>query len=732
MTKTKEAYVFGLDIGTRSIVGTVGYKNKNRFVVVAQESKEHETRAMLDGQIHDIHAVGDTIKEVVELLEEKIGEPLKQVSIAAAGRVLKTVTTHADMEFTEDKLITQEDIYGLDSLAVEKAYEQFQIENKTDMKFYCVGYSVVKYYMNGYLIGNLESHKAKSIGVDLIATFLPDDVVDGLYRAVEYAGLEVANLTLEPIAAITVAIPEMYRMLNIGLIDVGAGTSDISITKDGSIVAYGMLPVAGDSLTEVIARHCLVDFTAAEEIKKGISVTDTVEYKDIMGLPQNITREQVLDICKESITSMAKQAADKLLELNGGKPVSAVFVVGGGGKIQGYTDYVAEYLGIPKERCAVRGSEVMDKIDFLEADVVKDSLLVTPIGICLNFYEKSNNFMFVTFNDTRIKLYDNNKLSIVDAAMQADFPNDGLFPKRGPSLTFTINGKQKVIRGETGEAAVITLNGEPADIHTPIRRNDLITVKESTAGKPGETEVGKLPEFSSSIAIFVNEKKVEFPKFASVNGQLQSAFYSIKENDKIEMLNFYTVKQIIEFMDVILDNNMNIYVNNQIADMDTKVYENFSVVWTFETLQLPEVEVQEETVWFPKEPAEAGGQNLKAAEEMQKPDLTETAAFGNTGISGAGNHASADAKSNVVHANSNSLEEKEDGEATTIHIIVNKKPLTLSGKKDYIFVDVFDYIDFDLSKPHGTSVETVLNGKKAGFTQFLSEGDVLDIFWKKE
>lgn len=725
MTKTKEALVFGLDIGTRSIVGTVGYKNKSRFVVVAQTSKEHETRAMLDGQIHDIHAVGETIKEVVEVLEEKIGEPLKQVSIAAAGRVLKTVTTHADINFPEDKIITNEDIYALDSAAIERAYEQFQIENKTDMKFYCVGYSVVKYYMNGYLIGNLESHKAKSIGVDLIATFLPDDVVDGLYRAVEYAGLEVANLTLEPIAAIEVAIPEMYRMLNIGLIDVGAGTSDISITKDGSIIAYGMLPIAGDSLTEVIARHCLVDFTTAEEIKKGISISDTVEYKDIMGLPQTITKEQVLEICKEPIVQMAKQAAEKLLELNGDKPVSAVFVVGGGGKIQGYTDYVAEYLGIPKERCAVRGGEVMDKIDFLETDVVKDSLLVTPIGICLNFYEKSNNFIFVTFNDVRIKLYDNNKLSIVDAAMQAEFPNDGLFPKRGQSLTFTIDGKQKVIRGEAGEAAVITLNGEPADIHTPIRRNDLIVVKESTAGKKAEMEIGKLPEFSSNIGIFVNNKKVDFPKFASVNGQLQSAFYSIGEGDKIEMLNYYTVRQIVEFMDVILDKNMNVYVNNQIADLDTKVYENFSVIWTLEKLELPEVETEEENIQFPKESSTDTGESVTGKEGIseKKEERIEAVVVENA----------QPAKENKdSHGKENGLQSNENGEITTIHITVNKTPLTLSGKKDYIYVDVFDYIDFDLSKPQGTSVETLLNGETAGFTQLLSDGDVLDIFWKKE
>lgn len=66
--------IFGLDIGTRSIVGTVGYLNGGKFHVLAQRSKEHETRAMLDGQIHDIGKVGETISQVKEQLEEDLGE----------------------------------------------------------------------------------------------------------------------------------------------------------------------------------------------------------------------------------------------------------------------------------------------------------------------------------------------------------------------------------------------------------------------------------------------------------------------------------------------------------------------------------------------------------------------------------------------------------------------------------------------------------------------------------
>ena len=59
--KTNEPLVFGLDIGTRSIVGTVGYYQAKQFHVVALEKVEHEDRVMLDGQIHDIAGVAQEI-----------------------------------------------------------------------------------------------------------------------------------------------------------------------------------------------------------------------------------------------------------------------------------------------------------------------------------------------------------------------------------------------------------------------------------------------------------------------------------------------------------------------------------------------------------------------------------------------------------------------------------------------------------------------------------------------
>ncbi len=699
ITDNQGKYIFGLDIGTRSIVGTVGYKEEEKFIVVAQEVREHKTRAMIDGQIHDIGQVGATIVEVKQALEETLGIKLGEVCIAAAGRVLKTIETSVTIDFEEETLITPEHIAGLTSYGIEKAYEQFQQENDTDIKFYCVGNSVIRYYLNGYQMSNLESHNARSIGEDIIATFLPDDVVDGLYKAVEIAGLKVVNMTIEPIAAIAVAIPENYRMLNIALIDVGAGTSDISITRDGCIVAYGMIPVAGDSLTEIIAKDCLVDFATAEQIKRGISEKDEVEYNDIMLLPQVIKKESVLKMLDGAIGDMAKQASDKILELNGDKPVSAVFVVGGGGKIEGYTEKIAENLNIIAQRVALRGEEVMQNIEFKDG-TKKDSLLVTPIGICLNYYEQNNNFIYVTFNDTSVKLYNGSSLAVVDAAMHAGFPNDHLFPRRGNPINYSINGVNKIVRGELGEPAVITLNGDVVSLHHEIKANDVITVVPSSAGADAILPINKIPEIKGNLAINVNGSRVLLPKMPLINGEIKTLYYDVQDGDKIVMLDYYTVKQIKEFMDVNLEYGTSVYVNNEKADDSTLVYENFSVKWVKEDLS-----------------------ETNSYDELPEDD---------------GEYYSSASSSNAASEDKDIESEAEDQDETPVPkvirdmaVTVNGEAIILKGKPEYLFVDVFDYIEFDRSKVGGKALITQINKAPTDFLRVLQEGDVVDIYWEQ-
>ena len=686
--------VFGLDIGTRNVVGTVGYRTEDdKFIVTAQCVRQHETRAMLDGQIHDIGKVGRIIGQVKAELEAQLNEPLSDVCIAAAGRVLKTVTTHVEYEYAEESIVTGEDIHTLDLLGIEKAQDILKEANDTQYKFYCVGYSVVKYFLNDEVFISLEDHKATKIGEDIIVTFLPEDVVDGLYSAVGQAGLTVANMTLEPIAAINVAIPENYRMLNIALVDVGAGTSDISVTKEGSIIAYGMIPYAGDELTELIVQHFLVDFKTAEAMKLASTTENEVTYEDIMSISHTIPSKEIWDLVEPTVDKITSEVAAKIMELNGDKTVSACFVVGGGGKIHGFTQMLAKRLDLPEERVALRGEEVLKEVVFEQEDIHKDPLLVTPIGICLNYYEQRNNFIMMKFNGERLKLYDNNRLTIVDAALQAGFPNDELFPKRGMPINFVVNGAARIARGEAGEPAIVTLNGRPANINTPLVPNCEVTIEPSTAGADAVYTIEQLEEYhESTLTVIINGKTVVCPKFVEVNGQLEPGSYEIKEGDVIEARNYYTVRQVAEFMDVEVDTDHEVLVNNRLADFDTLVYENFTIDWT-----------------------------VLSFGDAPEPENRYIATISDT--------------SSEVSSEDESPEEKEEEAPEkpegSVTVMVNGESVTMTGKQNYIFVDVFDWYSFDLSAGKGRAIATLVNGKEAEFSQPLANGDNIELYWKE-
>lgn len=733
--------VFGLDIGTRNVVGTVGYQTDDKeFVVTAQYVREHETRAMLDGQIHDIGRVAKTIKEVKDELEKQTGQPLEEVCIAAAGRVLKTVTTHVEYEYAQESVVTGEDVHTLNLLGIEKAQEALKEVNDTSYKFYCVGYSTVKFFLNDEVFISLEGHKANKIGEDIIVTFLPEDVVDGLYAAVGQAGLSVANMTLEPIAAINVAIPENYRMLNIALVDVGAGTSDISITRDGSIIAYGMIPHAGDEMTEVIVQHFLVDFNMAESIKLQSTTSDTVTYKDIMSIEHTIPAQDVWDVAAPVVDSIAQEVSAKIRELNGDKTVSACFVVGGGGKIHGFTEKLAEDLDLPEERVALRGEEVLGDVTFEQEDIKKDPLLVTPIGICLNYYEQRNNFIMVRFNGERIKLYDNNRLKIVDAALQAGFSNDELFPKRGTPINFTVNGVARLVRGEAGEGAVVTMNGKPASINTPLEPNSEIVIEPSKAGEAAVYKISQLDEYNHSVITFViNGRKVSCPRFVQVNGRLEPEDYSIRENDVIETRNYYTVRQIAQFMDLVIDTDQMIFVNNEEADLDTLVYENFSVEWKTDEYGVARIDNNN---YNDTQESDSDDASVLAEQDANSTESDNTVTrtseqMMNQVLDELHDEFAKEAEASAVPENElpkNDIQEEiheEDSSENTVTVIVNGEPVELSGKDTYIFVDIFTHISFDLQAGKGRAIATVINGRDAQFSEELHEGDQIELYWKE-
>ncbi|MDD3299131.1 MAG: hypothetical protein PHP19_09735, partial [Firmicutes bacterium] len=216
--------MFALDIGTRTVVGVLalGGTQRNRLEIIDMEVMEHRDRSMFDGQIHDIGRVTEVVKEVKRKLEQRNGCSLQHVSVAAAGRAL--ITHRARISENVDGLGPADATFinSLELKAMQSSQQQIQRDYRENSLHYCVGYSVADYYLDGVPIKSLEGHRGFEMGVEVISTFLPRSVVESLYTVMERSGLEVINLTLEPIAAIGLAIPENLRMLNLATADIGA------------------------------------------------------------------------------------------------------------------------------------------------------------------------------------------------------------------------------------------------------------------------------------------------------------------------------------------------------------------------------------------------------------------------------------------------------------------------------------------------------------------------------
>lgn len=334
-----------LDIGTRTVVGLVGTVEDDAIMVEAAEIIEHNNRSMVDGQIHDVTRVAGVVQKVREKLERKHGSPLAKVSVAAAGRALKTCRGFYEQEYSIAFELTREEMVSLEVQAVQNALKEISQDLEKDGQYHCVGYSVVGYYLDGNPIGNLVGQRGYKAGVEVIATFLPRVVVDSLYSVLRKADLELTSMTLEPIAASYVVIPEGMRHLNLALLDVGAGTTDIAVSSSGTMIGFDMVPSAGDEMTEVICSNFLVDFMTGETIKRSLKKGEKVSFEDILGITHELDSHEVALYIEPVIKQLGAQIKEKILNINGKLP-QAIICVGGGSLAYGFPEIISEALDI--------------------------------------------------------------------------------------------------------------------------------------------------------------------------------------------------------------------------------------------------------------------------------------------------------------------------------------------------------------------------------------------------
>lgn len=537
--------LFALDIGTRSVVGIILEERDQTFHVVDILVEEHKERAMVDGQIHNVLKVAEAIISIKTQLEEKHG-PLEKVSVAAAGRALKTEQASVQMDIKNRPIFSEEDVSRLELSAVQKAQSHLVQEDiqKNSNHYYCVGYSVLYYRLDGEEIGSLVDQQGTEASIEVIATFLPRVVVESLLSALKRANLEMEALTLEPIAAINVLIPTSMRRLNVALVDIGAGTSDIAITDHGTVVAYGMVPVAGDEITEALSDHYLLDFPLAEEAKRSINQSDFIRIQDILGFDQNIPKEQVIEVIQPAAHELASAISTEILRLNNNRPTKAVMLVGGGSLTPTLTSILAEKLNLPENRVAVRGIDAIQNLT-KEDHIPITPELVTPIGIAIAAKRAPIQYMSVEVNNQIVRLFELKEMTVGDALLAANISAKKLYGKPGIALSIQVNGRDIYIPGEHGKPATIHVNGQEANTKTIIKSGDKIKLLEGQDGKPGEATVRDLLDDASVKTITFQGVMYIVEPSVKVNDKKVALDTPLNDRDKIVVNSPQTVEQIL-------------------------------------------------------------------------------------------------------------------------------------------------------------------------------------------
>lgn len=526
--------LFALDIGTRSVVGLVGEKVDNNIQIIASHRQEHRTRAMMDGQIHDVPEVAKIITEVKNTLEASCG-PLKKVSIAAAGRALCTIQSKAEIEISERGALTSGDEHALELAAIQAAQHKLATSNTISdpTSYYCVGYSVVSFTLDNTPLKTLIGQRGKKANIELIATFLPRQVIDSLQSAVTSVNLEIATLTLEPIAAINVLIPQTMRHLNLALVDIGAGTSDVAITKDGSVIAYGMVPCAGDEITEAISQQYLLDFNVAEIVKR--QLTDKqfskINFIDVLGLSQEIPVQEILNSIEQHVVDLAQAIAGQILTLNTAPP-QAVLLVGGGSLTPMISEALAQSLDIPAPRVAVRRPDIIEGISQIPLDLCTPDA-VTPLGILKLSASRTLNFMNVTLNEQPLHLFNLGQLTVADALLAAGIDIRSLHGRPGLGITVNINDQTNFFSGTYGTPSQIELNGHQSTLSEQLQENDVIKVTKGTSGTMPTICLADIFDALPSFPIFINEQTYQISPIITINGALAQPDALLTDRDQV-------------------------------------------------------------------------------------------------------------------------------------------------------------------------------------------------------
>jgi len=551
--------VFSLDIGTRKVAGLLAFSRDGLVSVSDHRIVEHRSRAVRAGQIHDIEKTAAVVSEIKDGLEKSGGVKLTKAAAAIAGRNLRISRAWGETDLGSFREITAEDLGRTRLSAVQAALLEFREDTAG---YYFAGHTLTGWRIDGEPVLNPLGHSARSLKAGVIATFLPRKVLESLFAVAKKTGLEISYLTLEPIAAVEAVLPSEMRGLPLVLVDIGAGTSDIAAVSGGSVDSFGMIPVAGDSITEFICGELLVDFAEGERIKKELasrtfsegssfSVPDlatALPYSDIFGRKYEKSAGELLEKVRPAVKNLAERISEEIFAgmpdgeaASGWRTEFAVVLAGGGSLTPCLQEELSVSLRLPRESSSIRPPALAGRFENLPRELAgpQGAVVLGLAGLALSSPEIA--MVRVALNDSKLELlnFQGAEATVLSALISAGVSRRRIYGKPGLAKTFTLNGALKVIKGGFPKPTEALVNGEPSDLNRILKDGDRIAFTPALDGADAEGRIGDMfPEGpAAGICGFMlyNGEKRALPAEIFIDGRKASSGELITDLCRVEI-----------------------------------------------------------------------------------------------------------------------------------------------------------------------------------------------------
>ena len=387
----KENIAVGLDIGTTKIVAMIGKKNEYGKLEILGVGKS-KSLGVARGVVNNITQTIQSIQQAVLEAENNSGYKINDVVVGIAGQHIRSIQ-HTDyvIRTNPEEVISGRDIQLLidqvNKLAMLPGEEiihvlpqEFKIDGQTEIKEPIGMYGARLEASFHVVVGQASS--IRNVG-----------------RCIQSSGIELSGLTLEPLASADAVLSQEEKEAGVALIDIGGGTTDLAIFKDGIIRHTAVVPFGGNVITDDIKEGCSIIEKQAELLKTKFGSAWPGENKDneivsIPGLrgrdPKEISLKNLSKIIHARVVEIIEQVFTEIKAYGHEDPrkklIAGIVLTGGGSQLQ-HIKQLVEYItgmdtriGYPNEHLAGNSSEE-----------ISSPLFATAVGLVMNSIQNNTN-----------------------------------------------------------------------------------------------------------------------------------------------------------------------------------------------------------------------------------------------------------------------------------------------------------------------------------------------------